>query len=81
LVACLWRCACVIIAAFSVGVGSYLDNSRPRRSTEGRAGPADFTNNAGEDVSTARCAALAVQLEQSPFLRVMDDAQIRQFFA
>jgi tetratricopeptide (TPR) repeat protein len=40
---------------------------------------ADFTNNTGEPVfdGTLR-EALAVQLEQSPFLRVMGDVQIRQ---
>ena len=40
---------------------------------------ADFANNTGDPVfdDTLR-EALAVQLEQSPFLKVMDDAQMRQ---
>jgi DNA-binding winged helix-turn-helix (wHTH) protein/predicted Zn-dependent protease len=40
---------------------------------------ADFTNNTGEPVfdGTLR-EALAVQLEQSPFLKVMEDARVRQ---
>ena len=43
---------------------------------------ADFTNNTGEAVfdGTLR-EALAVQLEQSPFLKVMGDRRIRQSFS
>lgn len=70
----------VVIAVVSVGV---MLLSRQRQ-----AAPlgekdvlviADFTNNTGEAVfdGTLR-EALAVQLEQSPFLKVMNDAQIRQ---
>ena len=40
---------------------------------------ADFTNGTGEPVFDVTLReALAAQLEQSPFLKVMDDAAVRQ---
>jgi DNA-binding winged helix-turn-helix (wHTH) protein/Tfp pilus assembly protein PilF len=69
-----------VIAVLSVGV--MLFSRRPPAAPLGDKDVlvlADFTNNTGEAVfdGTLR-EALAVQLEQSPFLKVMDDAQIRQ---
>ncbi len=70
----------VVIAALSVGV--MLLYRPPKAAPLGEKDVlvlADFTNNTGEAVfeGTLR-EALAVQLEQSSFLKVMNDAQIRQ---
>jgi DNA-binding winged helix-turn-helix (wHTH) protein/predicted Zn-dependent protease len=71
-----------VLATAVLAVGVTLFSRRPQAAPLGEKDVlvlAEFTNNTGEAVfdGTLR-EALAVQLEQSPFLKVMNDAQIRQ---
>src|SRR5262245_54854127 len=71
--------AAVIILAFG-GVVWWQQGTQAKRPTDNDAVVlADFTNTTGDAVfdDTLR-QALAIQLEQSPFLKIMDEAQVRQ---
>jgi len=67
-------------ALLALSAGAYFQfRSRPKLTDKDTVVLADFINNTGEPIfdGTLR-QGLAIQLEQSPFLRIMDDEQIRR---
>jgi serine/threonine protein kinase len=71
-----WWAAGVLLAALATG--GYFYTHRVPRLTDKDIVLADFSNTTGDPVfdGTLR-QGLAVQLEQSPFLKIMDDAQVQ----
>ena len=71
-----WWAAGVLLAALAAG--GYFYAHRVPRLTDKDIVLADFSNTTGDPVfdGTLR-QGLAVQLEQSPFLKIMEDAQVR----
>jgi hypothetical protein len=71
-----WWAAGVLLAALAAG--GYFYAHRVPRLTDKDIVLADFSNTTGDPVfdGTLR-QGLAVQLEQSPFLRIMEDAQVQ----
>jgi serine/threonine protein kinase/tetratricopeptide (TPR) repeat protein len=77
-----WRlAACATIVVVALAVGSWLFFSRKAHALTDKDTIvlADFTNTTGDPVfdGTLR-QGLAIQLEQSPFLKIMDDEQVQQ---
>jgi len=72
-----WWAAGVLLAALAAG-GYFYAHRVPRLTDKDTIVLADFSNTTGDSVfdGTLR-QGLAVQLEQSPFLKIMDDAQVR----
>ena len=66
-----------ILASFIIG-GYFLLHRAPKLTDKDTIVLADFVNNTGDPVfdGTLR-QGLAVQLEQSPFLKIMDDQQVQ----
>src|SRR5215469_10571081 len=78
-----WRwlaVAAVVLLAFAVGsVGFLFLHRRPALTAKDSVVLADFANSTGDPVfDGALRQGLAVQLEQSPFLRIVPDQQIQQ---
>jgi len=72
--------AAAAAAALALFVAGYVYFQRPPKLTDKNTIVlADFTNTTGDPVfdGTLR-QGLAIQLEQSPFLKIMDDEQVRQ---
>ena len=71
---------CVIVAGLLAGIGSYFYmRPAPTLSARDTMVVADFVNTTGEPVfDGALKVALAVSLEQSPFLRVFPDERARE---
>jgi len=71
-----WWAAGVLLAALAAG--GYFYAHRVPRLTDNDIVLADFSNTTGDPVfdGTLR-QGLAVQLEQSPFLKIMEDAQVQ----
>jgi tetratricopeptide (TPR) repeat protein/predicted Ser/Thr protein kinase len=75
-----WRVGAVAAVVAAVVAGLYLYLHRTPRLTEtDTIVLADFVNNTGDPIfdGTLR-QALAIQLEQSPFLKIMDDQQVQR---
>ena len=72
-----WWAAAVLLAALAAG-GYFYAHRAPRLTDKDTIVLADFSNTTGDSVfdGTLR-QGLAVQLEQSPFLKTMDDAQVQ----
>jgi serine/threonine protein kinase/tetratricopeptide (TPR) repeat protein len=70
--------AALFVAALAVGTYFYFHGT-PKLTDKDTIVLADFTNTTGDTVfdGTLR-QALAIQLEQSPFLKIMDDEQVQQ---
>jgi eukaryotic-like serine/threonine-protein kinase len=68
----------LLVAALAVGSYFYLHRT-PKLTDKDTIVLADFTNTTGDAVfdGTLR-QGLAIQLEQSPFLKIMDDEQVQQ---
>jgi eukaryotic-like serine/threonine-protein kinase len=69
-----------VVAAMALAAASYFHLHRTLRLTEKDSIVlADFVNNTGDPIfdGTLR-QGLAIQLEQSPFLKIMDDAQLQR---
>jgi tetratricopeptide (TPR) repeat protein len=72
--------AALVVAALGAGGFWWLNGRKARALTEkDTVVLADFTNTTGDPVfdGTLR-QGLAIQLEQSPFLKIMDDEQVQQ---
>jgi tetratricopeptide (TPR) repeat protein len=72
-----WWAAGVLLAALAAG-GYFYAHRVPRLTDKDTIVLADFSNTTGDPVfdGTLR-QGLAVQLEQSPFLKIMEDAQVQ----
>jgi eukaryotic-like serine/threonine-protein kinase len=70
--------AALFVAALAVGTYFYFHRT-PKLTDKDTIVLADFTNTTGDTVfdGTLR-QGLAIQLEQSPFLKIMDDEQVQQ---
>jgi tetratricopeptide (TPR) repeat protein len=76
----VWKIASAAAAILAVFAAAYLFFHRaPRLTGQDTIVLADFVNNTGDPIfdSTLR-QGLAFQLEQSPFLKIMDDDQVRR---
>jgi DNA-binding winged helix-turn-helix (wHTH) protein/tetratricopeptide (TPR) repeat protein len=71
--------AVIVVVAVAVGTFKLFVHRSPALTEKDSVVLADFANSTGEPVfdGTLR-QGLAVELEQSPFLRIMDDAQLRR---
>jgi hypothetical protein len=75
----LWMvCAAVVVLAL-LAAGLYFFRSTPKLTGKNTIVLADFVNNTGDPIfdNTLR-QGLAIQLEQSPFLTIMDDEQVQR---
>jgi tetratricopeptide (TPR) repeat protein len=75
-----WKAAAVLVAVLAVSVGAYSYFHRPPKLTDkDTIVLADFENKTGDPVfdDTLR-QGLAVELQQSPFLSLISDQQVRQ---
>ena len=71
--------AAVVLVAVAVGMFKLLVKPPPVLTGRGTVVLADFANSTGDPVfdGTLR-QGMAIQLEQSPFLKIMDDAQLQR---
>ncbi len=71
--------AVIVVVAVAVGTFKLFVHRSPALTEKDSVVLADFANSTGEPVfdGTLR-QGLAVELEQSPFLRIMDDAQLQR---
>jgi tetratricopeptide (TPR) repeat protein len=73
--------AAAAVAAFpALLIGAYFYHNRaPKLTDKDTIVLADFVNNSGDPIFDSTLGrGLAIQLEQSPFLKIMDDEQIRR---
>ncbi len=75
----VWMIAGIAVLAIALMAAYFVSRSARKLMEQDTIVLADFTNNTGDPVfdGTLR-QALTIQLEQSPFLKIMDDAQVQQ---
>jgi hypothetical protein len=75
----VWKSAAAAIAVALLATGYFIFQQAPKLTDKDVIVLADFVNHTGDSIFDGSLRqGLAIQLEQSPFLRIMDDEQVQR---